>query len=99
MAQQTPPHGGGSRPKRTRSWRVAKRIEDNASKPDHREGDVDLVGFAAQPAELDGAELAALQNRLGLADVDMAVLFSVDPSAMEHWRRGDVPEAHLDALR
>jgi CBS domain-containing protein len=88
------------RPRRTRSWREAKRIDDDLRRSARR----DKVEAAAEPepaaaaSDLAGDILARLQNALGLSDVDLGAVFAVDPTAIEEWRRRGVPPSRHETL-
>jgi hypothetical protein len=96
-AHQTGAEGRAEKGVRSRSWRQAKRADDNAPAARRRGVEPDAVPPTAE--ELQPDVLATCQDGLGLDDTELARLFDVDVPAVTQWRRHGVPAAHMDMLR
>lgn len=95
--RSTDPGRQASKPTHARSWRQAKRLEDNTSPPPVRKPDVES-DLAGRRVEGSADLLAAAQDAFELDDADMASLFGVAAPAMEEWRRRGVPGSHGERL-
>ncbi len=86
-----------ARETRTRSWRIAKRLEDNTPPEPDEDAvvDADLTGRVMERSD---EMLTEAQHLLELEDNELAALFAVASPAMEHWRRRGVPAPHSDRL-
>lgn len=95
--RSTAPGRQRSKTTHSRSWRQAKRLEDNASRSTERTPDVES-DLAGRRVEGSADLLAAAQDELELDDSDFAALFDVAAPAMEEWRRRGVPDSHGERL-
>lgn len=92
-----PVQGDRQRETRTRSWRAAKRLEDNTPAEPEEDAvvDGDITGRVIERSE---EMLAEAQDLLELDDGELAVLFDVASPAVERWRRRGVPAGHGERL-